>query len=407
MIKRTEYLNQLNQFKNKNVIKVITGIRRSGKSTLLTQFQELLLGEGVDREQIICVSFDDLEFDDIRDYKKLYDYLISKLISGKKNYIFLDEIQEVAQFQRTVNSLQKNPDVDIYITGSNAHMLSSELATLLSGRYVTIHMLPLSFKEYSVAKKNEQDSSLGSATGFSEADRQLFFSYVNGSSMPQTLIFNDDASKDNYLSGVVDSIIVKDIIERNGINDVTLLRQIVSYVAENIGNLISPNKIANTLTSNNRKTSNITVEKYLKALEDSYIIYRADRYDIKGKEHFKTLCKYYVTDLGLRHSIVGKRGIDVGRLYENLVYLELKRRGYNVSVGMLKQGEVDFVATKGGDTIYVQVTATAMDEATLERELKPLDSIRDHYDKILLTMDEIESDYNGIKKLNLAHWLTA
>ena len=395
LIQRKEYLDKLIAFKDKQLIKIVTGIRRCGKSTLLALYQDWLRSQGVSDEQIISINFEDLDYEELTDYKKLYAYLKERMVQGKMTYIFLDEVHHIDNFPKVVDSLYIKENVDIYITGSNAYMLSSEIATLISGRYVQIEMLPLSFKEYM------------EGTG-SMSDRGIKFTeYLERSSFPFALNFaNQPAELRDYLEGLYNTIVVKDIVTRKKISDTMMLRSILHFVFDNIGNPLSSKKIADTLTSEGRKIDTKTVEKYLEALTESYIIYQAKRYNIKGKQHLKTLEKYYVVDIGLRLMLLGSKGADAGRILENIVYLELLRRGYEVYVGKVDEYEVDFVAQNNKGTTYFQVALTVRDEHTLERELRVLQSIKDHYPKLLLTLDDDpEAQYNGIRRINARDWL--
>lgn len=395
LIQRKEYLDKLIAFKDKQLIKIVTGIRRCGKSTLLALYQDWLRSQGVSDDQIISINFEDLDYEDLTDYKKLHAYLKERMVKGKMTYIFLDEVHHIDNFPKVVDSLYIKENVDIYITGSNAYMLSSEIATLISGRYVQIEMLPFSFKEYM------------ESTG-SMSDRGIKFTeYLERSSFPFALKFQNQPNElRDYLEGLYNTIVIKDIVTRKKISDTMMLRSILHFVFDNIGNPLSSKKIADTLTSEGRKIDTKTVEKYLEALTESYIIYQAKRYNIKGKQHLKTLEKYYVVDIGLRLMLLGSKGADAGRILENIVYLELLRRGYEVYVGKVDEYEVDFVAQNSKGTTYFQVALTVRDEHTLERELRVLQSIKDHYPKILLTLDDDpEAQYNGIRRINARDWL--
>jgi len=395
IIQRKEYLDKLIALKDKQLIKIVTGIRRCGKSTLLEIYQDWLRGQGVSDEQIISINFEDLDYEELTDYKKLYAYLKERMVQGKMNYIFLDEVHRVADFPKVVDSLYIQKNVDMYITGSNAYMLSSEIATFLSGRYVQIEMLPLSFKEYM------------ESTG-SMSDRGIKFTeYLQKSSFPYTLALKDQPNEiRDYLEGIYNTIVVKDIVNRKKIPDTMMLRSLLRFVFDNIGNPLSSKKIADTMTSDGRKVDAKTVEKYLSALMESYIIYQAQRYNIKGKQYLKTLEKYYVVDIGLRFMLIGSEQADFGRILENVVYLELLRRGYEVYVGKVDDCEVDFVAKNSKGTTYFQVALTVRDEKTLERELRALKMIKDYYPKYLLTLDDDpERQYNGIRCINARDWL--
>ncbi len=395
LIQRKEYLKKLIAFKDKQLIKVITGIRRCGKSTLLEIYRDWLLQHGIEEAQIISINFEDIDFEELTDYRKLYSYLKARLISGKMTYIFLDEVQNVGDFPKVVDSLYMKKSVDIYITGSNAYMLSSEIATLISGRYVQIEMLPLSFKEYM------------ESTG-SMADRGVKYTeYLTNSSFPYALELKrqPDELRD-YLEGLYHTIVVKDIVNRKKITDTMMLKSVLRFVFDNIGNPLSSKKIADTMTSDGRKIDIKTVEKYLEALTESYIIYQAKRYNIKGKQYLKTLEKYYVVDIGLRYMLLGSRQMDAGHILENVVYLELIRRGFDVYVGKIDSFEVDFVAQNSRGIQYFQVALSVRDEKTLERELRPLMAIRDHYPKMILTLDDDpEAQYDGIRRVNARDWL--
>ena len=395
MIPRDEYLNFLLRFKNQQLIKVISGIRRCGKSTLLELFREYLLNNGVDKEQIIFINFEDLEYEELQDYHKLYNYVKSKMIPDKMNYVFLDEIQHVKNFEKAVDSLFIKKNADIYITGSNAYFMSGELATLLSGRYVELKMLPLSFSEFCT----------GTPDSISVSEKYRL--YIENSSFPYVLRYeNDYRDVREYLLSLYNTILIKDIVERYKISDIMLLESVVRFVFDNIGNQLSVSKIANTIKSDGRNISTKTVDKYLQALVDSMMIYQANRYNIKGKQYLKTLEKYYVVDIGLRYALRGKRGYDVGHILENVIYLELIRRGYDVYIGQVGELEVDFVAMNDNGSEYFQVSASVRDEKTLERELKSLQKINDNYPKYILTLDDDPvCDYDGIKKINALDWL--
>ena len=395
MIQRKEYLKKLIAFRDKQLIKVVTGVRRCGKSTLLKMYQEWLREQGVEASRIISINFEDIDYEELTDYRKLYDYLKEHLNSERMTYIFLDEIQNVADFPKVVDSLYINNNVDIYMTGSNAYMLSSEIATLISGRYVQIEMLPFSFKEYMESTGSMNDRGV------------KYTEYLENSSFPQTLELKGQPDEiRDYLEGLYNTIVVKDIVNRKKITDTMMLKSLLRFVFDNIGNPLSSKKIADTMTSAGRKIDVKTVEKYLEALTESYILYQAKRYNIKGKQYLKTLEKYYVVDVGLRFMLLGSKQMDAGHILENVVYLELLRRGYDVYVGKINEFEVDFVAQNSRGTSYFQVALTVRDEKTLQRELRPLQSIRDHYPKMILTLDEDpETQYDGIRRVNARDWL--
>jgi len=397
MVIRENYLNTLIDAKDTEFIKVITGVRRSGKSTLLLMYKEYLLNNNVDEERIIHINFESAMYDYIRDYKDLYEEIKNKL-SKEKTYILLDEVQNVNEWEKAINSLNVDFNVDIYITGSNAYLLSSELATLLSGRYIEIKMYPLSFKEY--LKFNNYDTS---------NIEEIFYEYLKYGGLPAITQIKD---KNNlvmaYLTDIYNAIVKKDIIERNSIKDIALLENIVKYVSSNIGSSISANKISDYLNSNKivEKSNHLTVDNYLKMLENAFIVYKADRSDIRSKAVLKTLGKYYIADTGLRNIILGYRNIDEGHLLENVVYLELLRRGYKVNIGKTLDYEVDFIAENPNEIKYYQVTQTLKEKSVLERELRSLESIQDNYEKTILTMDRsINKDYDGIKVKNIIDFL--
>lgn len=394
-IERKEYLEKLIAFRDKQVIKIITGVRRCGKSTLMELFQDYLKSQGVLEEQIVAVNLEDYDFYELRNPKKLYTYIKERLVQGKMTYIFLDEIQHCEEFPEVVDSLHIKKDVDIYLTGSNAKMLSSEIATLISGRYVEISMLPLSFKEYVLS------------TGSTSELARKYTAYVETSSFPYAIqLAKQPKELRDYLDGIYNTIVVKDIAQRNKIPDPMMLESVLRFIFDNIGNQLSTKKIADTMTSNGRKIDVKTVEKYLKALMESYIVYQAKRYNVKGKQHLKTLEKYYAVDIGLRYLLLGTSSSDVGHILENIVFLELLRRGNEVFIGKIDDLEVDFVAMDGKQTTYYQVAASVRDEKTLARELASLEKISDHYPKIVLTLDEDpQADYNGIRRINALDWL--
>lgn len=404
MIARTEYLERLKQWKDEPVIKVVTGIRRCGKSTLLKQFQDRLGDLGVQKEQIISVNFEELEYEELLDYHKLYAYLTARLIPGKKVYIFLDEIQKVAGFEKVVDSLYVKPDVDIYITGSNAYMLSGDLATLLTGRYIEIRMLPLSLKEFIALTGLDEDR------GFSE--------YLKFGALPYIAQMNErtEEKAEAYLEGIYNTVIVKDIEDRQvrkesdpekrKITDPALLKTIARYLASIVGNPVSVKSITDYLSSNGRRISPNTVSDYIEALTESFIFYPAERFDIVGKQLLKTNKKLYIVDTGLRNHIVPRKTYDLGFTLENIVYFELLRRGYRVMIGKLGSTEVDFVAEKEGACTYIQVTADMTAKETFDREMRPLSLIRDNYEKTVLTADRLTSgNYNGIPVKNITDWL--
>lgn len=396
-IPRPKAMDFLWRWHAKDIIKVVSGLRRSGKSTLLKLFKEELLSRGTKQEAIQFLNFEDLSYEELcQDYHKLYHYLVNHLQPDVMNYIFLDEIQNVSGFEKVVDTLYLRPNVDLYITGSNAYFLSGELATLLSGRYVEYKLLPLSFAEYCHSVK---------AQGKTPA--QNYREYISTSSLPYTINLADSASLTDYLRGTYSTIVLKDIVARLGISDVSMLESVTAFLMDSIGNLITPRKIADTMTSMHRKIDARTVEKYMRALTDSLLLYRARRYDLKGKQLLSLHSKYYVSDLGFRRLLSSGRRPDYGHVLENVVYLELLRRGYDVRVGQLPDGEIDFVAMKNDELVYYQVCLSILEESTLERELAPLKKRRDNYPKYLLTLDDTipDSNYEGILARNVLTWL--
>lgn len=395
MINREEYLDELIRWKDKDLIKVVTGIRRCGKSTLFDLFIDYLKTSGVKSNQIIYINLEDADYD-FKDYKELYHFINEKIISEDNFYVFLDEVQNVPGFQRAVDSLYIKKNVDVYITGSNAYLLSGELATLLSGRYIEIKMLPLSFKEYVSAFDNNNY-------------QQLFLDYMRNGGMPGNInILKSNVNDlDKYLDGIFSTIVYKDIMARNNITDKLLLESVIKYIFDSIGSPISIKKISDTLTSKGISTSNHTVENYITALLESFLVYKAERFDVKGKNLLARDYKYYVVDSGLRSYLLGKKAdSDMGHILENIVYLELLRRGYKVYVGKVDDLEVDFVAENRDGLRYYQVALTVRDEKVLERELRSLQKTGDHYPKTLLTLDmDLETDYDGIRKVNVVDWL--
>lgn len=397
MVERKEYFNTLLGYKDKKIIKVITGIRRCGKSTLLLMFQEYLLKSGIDETQIVSINFEDYDYERLRNPTELHLYIKSKLIPDKMVYIFLDEIQNVDDFQRVVDSLFLRDNVDIYLTGSNAYMLSGDLATLLSGRTIKIDMLPLSFSEFARARQNETNMSVD----------ELYLEYLETSSFPFALtLANDTKQIKDYLRSIYDTVIVNDVISRKSITDVMMLESVLRFLMDNIGSQLSTKKISDSMTSAGRRINVRTVESYVSSFIESYIIYQAKRYDIKGRQYLKTLEKYYIVDIGLRNAMLGARQRNSGHILENVVYLELIRRGYDVYIGKIEDTEVDFVCVHAMGIIYIQVAASVRDEKTLARELRPLEKIDDHYPKYIMTLDRDPiADYNGIKRINALDYL--
>ena len=394
-LERKEYLDKLIGFRDRQLIKVVTGVRRCGKSTLLEIYQDYLRANGVKEEQIIAVNLEDFDFFALREPAALHRYIKERLVPGKMTYVFVDEIQHCTDFPSVIDSLYIRKNVDVYLTGSNAYMLSSEIATLISGRYVEIKMLPLSFREYVLA------------TGDNDNLGAKYRQYIQGSSFPYSLELKDNPSAlHDYLEGVYHTIVVKDIAARKRISDPMMLESVTRFVFDSIGSQLSTKKIADTMTSSGRKIDVKTVERYLEGLMESFIIYQAKRYNIRGKQYLKTLEKYYVVDIGMRYMLLGTSGTDVGHILENIVYLELLRRGYEVYIGKIDDQEVDFVARGNKGVQYIQVAASVRDENTLSRELASLQRISDNYPKVILTLDEDpEADYEGIRRINALDWL--
>lgn len=403
MVQRKEYLEKLIGWKDDDVIKVVTGIRRCGKSTLLMQYQAYLKSIGIEENQIIAVNFEELEYEELCDYKKLYAYIKDRLVADKITYIFLDEIQKVPSFEKVVDSLYVKPNIDIYITGSNAYMLSGDLTTLLTGRYVEISMLPLSFSEYMQLSDKDKESA--------------FADYIKYGGLPfvATMDRTDD-KVDTYLEGIYNTVIVRDIEDRQKrqesnsdkrkINDIPLLKTIAKYLSSVIGSPVSLRGITNYLVSSGRKISANTVSNYVDALIESFIFYPAERFDIVGKQLLKANKKYYMVDLGIRNHILPRKYYDLGFSVENIVFFELLRRGCKVTIGKYQENEVDFVAEKRGEFTYIQVTADMVSESTFDREMKPLYAIQDNYEKIVLTLDKLTvGNYDGIKVVNVIDWL--
>jgi len=396
VIQRQAYLDSLISFRDKMLIKVVTGIRRCGKSTLFELYQDYLRDDGVSDNQIISINLEDGEYGEIETYKQLYDFVNEKIIPDKKVYIFIDEVQRVTDFQKCVDSLYVKKNCDVYITGSNAYLLSGELATLLSGRYVEIKMLPLSFKEYASAFPDDMNYE------------RLYMDYIQNSSFPYALEIEKPKDRRQYLQGIYDTIVLKDIVARRKFPDIAMLKSVTRFMFDNIGNMCSTKKISDTMTSAGRKIAVHTVESYLTALTDCFILYQIGRFDVRGKQHLKTGDKYYVADIGLRYALLGTKKADMGHILENIVFLELLRRGYEVHIGKVGRTEVDFIAIGDEGEEYYQVAYTVVDTdgATLRRELAPLESISDHNPKFLLTMDNTPvSSHNGIKQINVLDWL--
>lgn len=396
MIIREKYLNQLIETKDLNLIKVITGVRRSGKSTLLLQFKDYLTNSGIDKNNIIYMSFESAEWYDIKNYRDLYNYIKSKY-NGTKLYLLLDEVQNIGEWEKAVNSFLVDIDADIYVTGSNANLLSSELTTLLAGRVYTVQIYPLSFAEYIQIYpfKNNEDKY------------KMFDKYLKFGGMPMLASLNDNERlMVNYLSDIKDVVLKKDIIARNKIKDIVFLDNLLQYMSTVIGTLINPNSIAEFMKKNGSSIDNETVDKYLKMIENAYFIYRIPKYELKGKKILKTQGKYYFVDNGLKNILSGFSSYDSGSSYENIVCMELLRRGYEVYVGKYNDLEIDFIAISPKEKIYYQVARSILSEEVENREKRSLLAIDDNYKKVILTMDNAYNKViDGIEVVNIVDFL--
>ena len=401
---RDNYMKVLLEFKDKNAVKIITGVRRCGKSTLLDLFIERLLEDGIKEENIIKMNFESIEHDDIKEYKALYKSIQSKISNNDKTYLIFDEIQMVKHWEKAVNSFLVDFNVDIYITGSNAYLLSSELSTLLSGRYVEVKMLPLSFKEY-------LDFNIFETNMTMDEKFQLF---VKNGAMPVISEYEHNRERIiDVLEGIYSTVILKDVVARNKLTDALLLKKVVMFLADNIGNITSSNNIGNVLgnegdiENTKRNPASRTIDNYIKYLENAYIFYGVRRYDVKGKQYLKTLGKHYIVDTGIRNMLLGYKEMDRGHVLENIVYFELIRRGYEVYIGKIGENEIDFIAVSASDKKYIQVTETMLGEETRVREITPLRDIDDNYEKIILTSDRIFTGMTeeGIKIVNVIDYL--
>lgn len=393
MIARPQYIDWLVRWKDEDVIKVVTGLRRCGKSSVLKLFQDHLREGGTGESNIVSINFESLDEEYPAEAKPLYDYVVQSL-GGGTNYVFLDEVQHVKNFERAVDALALRDDVDLYITGSNAHMLSGELATLLTGRYVELRMLPLSFAEFRSAWEAQADNE------------SLFQRYMSYGGMPYTVRLDDEESISDYLGGVFNTIVVKDVAQRHPRMNMRSFNRTAMFLADNIGNISSQSRISRGLASSDESVSVNAVGEYADALLENYLAFKAERYNIKGREYLETLEKYYLGDLGFRFWLLGKAKQDVGRCLENIVYLELLRRFRRVSVGKVGDKEVDFVGVDQAGPHYFQVSQTVMEPTTLDRELSALKAIRDDYPKTLLTLDRIGAlDHDGIMQANVIDWL--
>ena len=405
IVPRPEYLRRLAEHRDIDLIKIITGLRRCGKSTLLDLYHAYLLEEGVAEERIVHMNLESLKYREIKDYLTLYDYISSRIPVTGKTYLIFDEIQAVTQWERAIESFRVDYDVDIYLTGSNAYMLSAELATLLSGRYVEIKLMPLSFKEFLAFHSFPEAETMDSR----------FEKYLQFGGMPVLKQYSFHVARSNEaLEGIYSTVILKDVLQRSPWASQVTLEKLVRFLCDNIGSLSSPNRIGNVLTAegdikgqrNGKAIASHAVSRYIKALQDAFIVYSAGRYDIRGKQHLKTQGKIYLADMGFRNMLLGYRDGDRGHILENIVYLELLRRDYRVSVGKLYETEVDFVAETPQDKLYIQVTESMLSPEVRERELRPLLSIRDNYEKMVLSLDRsFLQSVDGIKVVNLIDWL--
>lgn len=395
MLKRTKLVEKILNFKDQNIIKVVTGVRRSGKSTLFDLAIEAIQSQG--NEHIIRYNFDDPSNELFLDWKNLYDNIIENCVEEAKNYIFLDEIQEVRQFEKVVNGLLLKTNTDVYITGSNAYFLSGELATKLTGRYVEIHVTPLSFEEYLPAFEHKPVN-------------QIFQQYQTEGGFPQLVQFHqaEIQSIDDYLQGIYNTVLIKDVIQRIAVSEENKLRDITRFLFDSTGSIVSYNSIANTLSSSGRKISNHTVESYISALCDAFLFYKVNRFDLKGKKILTSGSKFYCVDLGFRKYALGKAAnVDLGHVLENIVFLELKRRSKKVWIGKVGEFEIDFVTeNKMGEIEYYQVAYTVREESTLQRELRPFELMKDYHKRTLITADNDPiTSYEGIEKINVLEWL--
>lgn len=404
LINRPEYLNQLIQNKDIDLIKIVTGLRRCGKSSLLDLFHQYLLDYNVPNNNIIHMNMESLRYRELTDYLSFYDYVSALIPSTGKTYLIFDELQVIEHWEKAIESFRLDYDVDIYITGSNAYLLSSELSTFLSGRYVEIRMLPLSFKEFLSFYKFEEAITMD----------EKFQKYVQFGGMPVLSEFQfNEVRASQALEGIYSTVIIRDILRRNNQVDQNTLHKIILFLCSNIGSITSPNNIGNVLStegdipsSKGRNIAGRTVDKYIAMLRNAYFFYTVERYDVKGKQLLKTLGKHYIVDTGFRNLLLGYRNDDRGHILENIVFLELLRRDYHVYIGKIGDKEVDFIAEKPNDKLYIQVTESIQSPQTRERELRPLQVINDNYEKIILSMDrDFITSYDGIKSINLIDWL--
>ena len=400
MLKRDEYMKKIVPFIDKDVIKVLAGIRRSGKSVMLKLLMEELMNRGINENQFIYINFENLKYRNLKNYERLYDFILNKVDDKYKSYyIFLDEIQEVEEWEKCVNSLRVDEELrfDIYITGSNAKLLSGQLSTYLAGRYIEFVVYPFSFKEFfEIIQEKNQEIKV----------KEAFQKYVKFGGMPflHNLDYNFEASM-QYLQDLYASIILKDITQRNNIRDTDLLERIINYIVMNIGNTFSATSISKFFKSENRKVATETILNYIKACEEAFLVYRVARNDLLGKKILNVNEKYYIADHGIREAIMENNQKNINQVLENIVYFEMLRRGYNIKIGKVDNLEVDFVCKKNDETIYIQVSYLLASEDTKEREFSVLENIKDNYPKYVLSMDEFDMSRNGIKHVNLIEFL--
>lgn len=395
LIDRPLYINRLKRIKGSPDIKIITGIRRCGKSRLLQAFVKYIQATENDAN-IIFIDYARLENESLREYHALHQYVLEHHQQGKSNYLMIDEVQMCPNFEMAINSLHSSEQFDIYLTGSNAFLLSADLATLFTGRHIEIPVLPFSFKEYCVYH-NVPSNDI----------QTMFDKYVTEGGLSGSYVYTDASDKENYIKEVYSTILTRDLTEKYNLTDAHALTQVANYLMDNIGNITSPNNVSGGLTANSTPTSHVTVRRYIQHLCNAFVFYKVDRYDIRGRKYLESLNKYYLSDTGIRFAMLGKRNMDWGRVYENIVFLELKRRGYEVYVGKLYQKEVDFVIMRGGEKAYVQVSDNIAENTTFEREVLPLLSIKDAYPKLLIARTRHEEyDHQGIKIFDIALWLT-
>lgn len=395
LIDRPLYINRLKRIKGSPDIKIITGIRRCGKSRLLQAFVKYIQSTENDAN-IIFIDYARLENESLREYHALHQYVLEHHQQGKSNYLMIDEVQMCPNFETAINSLHSSEQFDIYLTGSNAFLLSADLATLFTGRHIEIPVLPFSFKEY-CAYHNVPSNDI----------QTMFDKYVTEGGLSGSYVYTDASDKENYIKEVYSTILTRDLTEKYNLTDAHALTQVANYLMDNIGNITSPNNVSGGLTANSTPTSHVTVRRYIQYLCNAFVFYKVDRYDIRGRKYLESLNKYYLSDTGIRFAMLGKRNMDWGRVYENIVFLELKRRGYEVYVGKLYQKEVDFVIVRGNEKAYVQVSDNIAENTTFEREVSPLLSIKDAYPKLLIARTRHEEyDHQGIKIFDIVHWLT-